>query len=372
MQTAIFALGSNGSGQLGIGHDQDVSVPKNIIFPESENANTPLAPFKKFAAGGNHSLLLLENGNLLSSGDLVSGARGLSTNSRFAHCFEKVKLSRSDDNGNFGGQGISMVAATWEASLLVAKDEQGKNTKLMSFGIGLKGELGTGQLIVRSSEASLVKGFPPPNTEIVDISACMGHAVVVLSNGDAYGWGNCRKSQAGEPAEILYSPRKIDGVHFKVTRAICCKESTCLFGESGSGNLLVIGSDKHGLKSTAPGKAPAWKDVGASWGNIFILKDDGSLIAWGRDDHGQMPPPNLPPVEKIAVGSEHVVALTEEGEVVSWGWGEHGNCGPLKEGTDVKGKWNTLASSKYLPKGTRFTNIGAGCATSWICIETDQ
>jgi protein ATS1 len=27
----VFALGSNGSGQLGIGHKEDVSVPKQVV-----------------------------------------------------------------------------------------------------------------------------------------------------------------------------------------------------------------------------------------------------------------------------------------------------------------------------------------------------
>jgi len=112
--------------------------------------------------------------------------------------------------------------------------------------------------------------------------------------------------------------------------------------------------------------------VGASWGSIFILHNDGKLVSWGRDDHGQLTPPQLPPVSKIAIGSEHTLALTAEGEVCAWGWGEHGNCGPGAVDGDVKGRWNTVASSKYLPQGSAISLVGAGCATSWICLSSKK
>jgi len=93
------------------------------------------------------------------------------------------------------------------------------------------------------------------------------------------------------------------------------------------------------------------------------------LISWGRDDHGQLTPPELPSVSQVAIGSEHALVLTEEGEVCAWGWGEHGNCGPKTTDGDVKGRWNVVASSKYLPAGSKISYIGAGCATSWIYLS---
>lgn len=357
---AVFAIGSNGSGQLGIGHKEDVSVPKPVVFHPSQ----PDSPIVKVAAGGNHTLLLTKSGQLYWSGDSSSGACGLAPPPN-GPVFQELKLSK-EGNDAFGE--IALIAATWEASLLVAKDSEGKKSKLISLGVGMKGELGSGELIVRTPTATQIKGFPPQGTEIIDLHACMGHAVAVLDNGDAYGWGNCRKGQVGEPGAVIYSPRKIEGVDFPIRRAVCCKETTCLFGDSDSGKIHVLGSDKWTLRSTAPATASSWKDVGASWGNVYILTQDGHLEGWGRDDHGQLPPPNLPLLKSIAVGSEHVVALSDTGDVLSWGWGEHGNCGPQVENNDVKGRWNVIASSKFIPPGSSIDTIGAGCATSWVCI----
>ena len=356
---AIFAIGSNGSGQLGIGHKEDVSVPKQVHF-----AQGPSSPISKIAAGGNHTLLLTQSGQLYWSGDPASGACGIASEPRVP-LFKEVALSNDPDRSI---NHIDLVAATWEASFVVARDRDGKKSRLCSFGAGMKGELGSGELIVRTPTATQFSDFPPADTEIVDLTAGMGHVVVVLSNGDAYGWGNCRKSQIGDPAGVVHSPRKIDGIGFKVVRAVCAKESTCLFGEPESGNLLVLGSDKWNLSSNAPATAPPWIDVGASWGSIYILRKDGCLQSWGRDDHGQLPPPNLPRLNKIAIGSEHAVALSADGEVLAWGWGEHGNCGPQVEDNDVKGRWNVIASPKFMPPNCQIYSIGAGCATSWVCI----
>ncbi|KAF7559428.1 hypothetical protein G7046_g4710 [Stylonectria norvegica] len=359
----VFALGSNGSGQLGIGHKEDVSVPKQVLFhPEA-----PTSLIVKVAAGGNHTLLLTKSGQLYWSGDAASGACGLAANADVLS-FQEIKLSK---DGSSSVSEIALVAATWEVSVVVAQDEAGRNTKIYSLGTGMKGELGLGELIVRTPSATQIKGFPPPDAEIVDLAACMGHVVAVISNGEAYGWGNGRKSQVGDPGQIINVPRKIEGVDFKVTRAVCGRDFTCLFGESGSGQLRVFGSDKWDIRSEAPQSVPKWRDVGASWGNIYVLKEDGSLHSWGRNDHGQLPPPSLPGISKIAIGSEHVVALTKEGDVLSWGWGEHGNCGPKVENNDVKGRWNVIASSKFIPSGSQIGAVGAGCATSWIFITSE-
>jgi protein ATS1 len=360
----LFALGSNGSGQLGIGHKEDVSVPKQVIF----YPNPPESPIVKVAAGGNHTLLLTESGHVWWSGDASSGASGL-PHEDFASvpAFQELQLSHRAAPETTSK--TLFVAATWEASFLVKADSESRATKLFSFGTGLKGELGTGEMIVKSPSATLINDFPPSDTEIVDIAACMGHVVAVLSNGDVYGWGNGRKGQLGDPPGIVHSPRQITGVHFKATRAACGRELTCLFGEPSSGKIQVLGSDKWSVRSAAPETIPEWKEVGSSWGNVYILKQDGSLLSWGRDDHGQLPPPNLPAIQKIAIGSEHVVAISESGDVLSWGWGEHGNCGPQVDHGDVRGRFNIIASSKFIPPDTNITSIGAGCATSWVFID---
>jgi protein ATS1 len=360
----LFALGSNGSGQLGISHKADVSVPKQVLFHDD---NVPSSPITGVAAGGNHTLLRTESGVLYWAGDSTSGACGrvLREEKGALPQFFPVRLDDETDE-TFK---VGLAAATWEATVVTRLDAQGRNASVYTSGVGLKGELGLGELIVRTPAPSKIGDFPPKGTELVDLAACMSHVVAVLSNGDVYGWGNGRKGQLGSPDAVVNSPRKFTGVDFKVSRAVCGKDCTVLVGGADDPRVLFLGADKWSIKAALPATAEDWKDVGASWGNVYALKSDGELQSWGRDDHGQMVPPNLPRISKIAVGSEHVLALDEEGSVLTWGWGEHGNCGPQVENGDVKGRWNVIASTKFMPPGSKVTGIGAGCATSWIVVD---
>ncbi|KAH8600864.1 ATS1 protein [Bisporella sp. PMI_857] len=359
--STVYALGSNGSGQLGIGHKEDVSVPKPVLFKA-----TNVDPITQVKAGGNHSLLLSSK-TLFYAGDTHTGACGVlsdsqDTESHFQEIFLALDTSVRPE--------VALFAATWEASIIVLQDNNKKATKVYTFGTGSRGELGLGPFLFRSSKAQLIENFPPQGLEVVDLGASVSHVVAVLSNGDVYGWGNGRKGQLGQPEGILHSPRKISGVNFEVTRAVCGREFTYLIGDAEQGQHLVLGSDKWNVRSEAPVDVRGWKDVGATWGSIFVLRNDGKLLSWGRDDHGQLAPPGLPFLTKISIGSEHALGLTEARDVLAWGWGEHGNCGPNTTNGDVQKTWNVVASSKYLPPGCQISSIGAGCATTWICISS--
>ncbi|KAL8360684.1 hypothetical protein RB601_007099 [Gaeumannomyces tritici] len=385
----IFAIGSNGSGQLGIGHREDVSVPKPALLGGGGDGvvavePAQLPPVAAFAAGGNHSLLLTRSGDLYAAGDLNTGACGLASPDLPAARARPPVLHRVHLPGTARGcagseqqQGQAttapgrLVAALWEASVVVGADEQGRRNRVYSFGCGGKGELGQGPLIVRAPAPDLIPGFPPAGTEVVDLAACMGHAVAVLDNGEAWGWGQGRKGQLGAPeGAAVTEPRRIEGVGFMVAKAACGKDFTVLVGERSTGEILVLGSDKWGLKASAPSSVKDWRDVQASWGGVYVLQANGSILAWGKNDHGQLPPPSLPPISRMAVGSEHVVAVTEDNDaVVAWGWGEHGNCGPqMQKPASQTEQWSVIASSKYIPPGSCITAIAAGCATSWVMI----
>lgn len=357
----LFALGSNGSGQLGIGHKEDVSVPKQVLFEHPLPRDDEIV---KIVAGGNHTILVTKSGRAYWSGDSSMGACGIVSDPDSVDSppmFREVVLPKTESLGP-----VADVACTWDSSIFTLRDLEGKATKVYTCG----GE---------STEPRLLADFPPIGSEVRGLAAGFRHVVAVLNNGDIYGWGNGRKGQLGvlegstaDAKGVIQRPTKIQGVSFPVAKAVCCQYTTCLIAEPGDGQIAVLGADKWALKSSAPPAVPNWKIITASWGGIYILKYDGMLEAWGRDDHGQLPPPAVSRVESIAAGSEHIVAFTDEREVVSWGWGEHGNCGPQTERFgDVKGRWNTIASLKNLPEGSEITLVGAGCATSWIHITAD-
>jgi protein ATS1 len=247
--------------------------------------------------------------------------------------------------------------STWEASAIVTTRERA--TVILTCGTGNRGELGQGSDKTNSNDFGMVSSHT--DTVPIDIAGGMNHFVAVMSNGEVYGWGSGRKGQIGEPKADCWSPRKIEGIPFRTVRAVCGRDFTYIIGSPDQGEHLILGSDKFHTRSAAPTAVPGWKEIGASWGGIYVLLESGALLSWGRNDHGQLCPHSLPELDQIAIGSEHVIALAKTGKVLAWGWGEHGNCGtPIASSGDVVGCWNEI------PVQGRVKFVGAGCATSWV------
>lgn len=341
----LYAFGSNGSGQLGVSGKNDTAIPRECLF-QTEYQVT-LHP-KQIAAGGNHSLVLLDSGDLYIAG---SNGDGQSNTEGAMETFHRVILCPSNPS-------IKLCSASWETSVIVTT-----NDEVYTFGTGLKGELGSGSTFCSHPQQLL--NFPPKHTTVVDVASGVSHTVVVLSNGEVFGWGNGRKGQIGQPAEVVFTPRKIEIPNLKIVRAVCGREFTYLVTDPGEGRHTVLGSDKWNLRSSAPTNIVGWKDIGASWGSIFVLKSSGAVESWGRNDRGQLAPKSLPEIEKLAVGSEHAAALTKSGQVLTWGWGEHGNCGPnIDELGDVKDGWSEVKLDGQKQTAS-IQGVGAGCATSF-------
>ncbi|TKA49607.1 hypothetical protein B0A54_00275 [Friedmanniomyces endolithicus] len=325
----LFAFGSNGSAQLGLGHNDDTTRP--------EPSGVSLSSIREVAAGGNHSLVLGNDGTVESHG-----------------------MDGHDDRfGTCGLRRISQVSATWTASILLSDEGT-----VLTCGEGPSGELGLGVETLQAARLREVPDFPPIGAKVVQIASGVSHTVTVLSNGELWGWGKGRQGQLGEPAGIIWSPRQVRDLPFRVVKAVCGKDFTCVFGDRDNGYVHLIGlnqRDRFNLVAGMPLAISGWKNGAASWSNVYVLKDDGELLGFGRNDHGQLPPPGLPPIEAVAAGSEHCIALTKSGKVLAWGWGEHGNCGePTDANGDVKGRWNEIGVAGTI-KG-----VFAGCATSFV------
>ena len=357
LQMEIIAFGSNGSGQLGILTNDDTSSPKIChVGGEEPVDGVPL----RLAAGGNHTLILFSSGSIYMAGR--HGGRQIQTGEH--SMFLPFPRFHPSDGLGIVNPRIKFCSASWSTSIFATTDNL-----LYTCGVGDKGELGQGRFATQIDRPTLLPELAETlsnGTTIVDLASGVHHTVLVLSNGEVYGWGNGRKGQLGEPADIIWHPRKIEGLGFKIVRAACGREFTYLVGDTVNGSHIVLGADRWEIKTKAPDNVPNWMDIGASWGSIFVLDKLGKIVSWGRNDHGQLAPLGIPAIRQMAVGSEHVMALAYDGSVITWGWGEHGNCGPgIDKDGDVKPHWNDVfsfaTSHKISVKG-----IGAGCATSWI------
>lgn len=386
-KTTLYALGSNGSFQLGIGHDDDVSSPQRCVFNTRDVDvivdHVPLdggndEQIRKVVAGGNHTLLLTTHGRVWAAGSNAVGQCGWSapgvdqaTRDRATGTWMLVDWSRQ---GQSEVSRFTDVAATWTASYFVVGGHI-----VYACGHGEKGELGIGQgnndsptpmqcLDLRELEPGV------PHAEIETISGCMNHVVVLSSSGKLYGWGACRKGQLGEDVKstkVIWSPKALDvGLQWRPRQVVTGREFTLVVGERLGEQCFLGDSARAGFITPIVLEDEPQQDfvVHAGWSHIVMSLGDGSIQEFGRNLRGQLL--KRTPDQRLArfvMGSEHLLAATSSGAVIAWGWGEHGNCGSqVDEKKNVVGRYNTLFQSDH---SIRVAGVGAGCATSFFWVK---
>ena len=345
----IFSFGSNGSGQLGIGHLKDVSEPVRVEIPIAGERYSVIT----VAAGGNHTVILLSNGYAYASGQNEDGRCSFVENLSFSTSMARVGFR---DGIDVITESIRLCSATWQATAFVFE-----NGNVYSCGTGNKGELGLGNYVTHASKLQMIKDFPPIGTRIVDIASSVSHTVAIISDGSAFGWGNGRKGQIGLPACNIWAPRVIESIPFKAQKAVCGRDFTLILGEPTDGFYVFLGLDKYGIQKSLPTHFPCWNKVDASWSSIYVLLKDSQILSFGRNDHNQLVPRRQKEFSHIAAGSEHFLGKTVNGELFARGWGEHGNCGIIQDKADQE--W------MFIPNFSEISYLAAGCATSWIVLN---
>lgn len=375
----LFSLGSNGSGQLGIGHQEDVSSPQPCIFDEASSFQRlePDDEIVKVVAGGNHTLVLFASGAVFTAGSNEFGQCGLPANTTTTptSIYRRVKLTSKSATRGEEVLLFDDISATWEASFFISGD--GIHVR----GRGMKGELGLGAGVTQTDEKAnfinLSEELDGGSSKIEEIRSGMSHTVVLTEDGQLLGWGAGRKGQLGQESKqekIVWKPRRIC-MPLQAAKIAVGRDFTFVAGEGDRWHCL-LGDDKYesdylpDLKAFVITSGESTYELTASWSNIYaLIHSDHQLKGWGRNDRGQLPPHGLPKLKSVAAGSEHCVGLTTDGEVVAWGWGEHGNCGPDIDAQTgaAGGRWNVLPVT--LSGSEEVARVGAGCATSFIIVR---
>ena len=350
MPHVLHAFGSNNHNQLGIPPSNQlgdkVKNPTLSGYPPQDEAIGSLS------GGAQHTVFLTSKGNVYGAGNNVQGQMNV---------FQKLY------------SGIDFVAAGWTSTAYIVNppmnDDHERHAKIYTEGTCRWGELGRG---VQNDSTSMTN-TGPNNTpleitlpgRVISFAAGTHHYVAVTDDGSVYGWGKTRHGQLGDEPRPLLIPTKLPGT-WPAQKVVCGHEFTYIVGAPDKGNQRIMGRDAFGIHNL-PTDIQGWKDICATWHAVFILFNDGRLIAWGKNDFWQLIPPNLPLIDQIVTGPEHVLALTRDGRLISWGWGGDGNCGDLSVMTPppvndrVTGRFNTITG---IPG--RIITFGAGPNTSFV------
>jgi hypothetical protein len=112
-----------------------------------------------------------------------------------------------------------------------------------------------------------------------------------------------------------------------------------------TGGVVAWGDGSAGQTRVPPDARSGVISVAAGCAHSLALRADGRVVAWGDDSYGQtdVPAAAQSGVVAIVAGCNHNIAIKSNGTLVAWGDNRYGQ-------TNVPA----------LPKGWRWTNIGAG------------
>ncbi|KAM5248568.1 LOW QUALITY PROTEIN: secretion-regulating guanine nucleotide exchange factor [Ctenodactylus gundi] len=282
---ALFAWGANSYGQLGLGHKEDVLLPQQLTdFCKPEYV-------RKITGGGGHSAVVTDGGGLFVCGLNKDGQLGLG-HTEDTLCFTLCK--------SLVGCSVQQVACGWDFTIILTENGQVLSCGSNSFGqlgvphgprrcvvpqviellrenvvcvaAGLRHALaatvsgnvfqwGTGlsssgrrlcpgqtlPLFLTAKEPARVTGLE--NSKAVCVLAGSDHSASLTDAGELYVWGSNKHGQLAGHSAFLPVPQKVEE---------CCFQNE---------------------KVTA-----AW----SGWTHLVAQTETGKVFTWGRADYGQL------------------------------------------------------------------------------------
>jgi alpha-tubulin suppressor-like RCC1 family protein len=322
----VAAWGDNTYGQLGNGGTASSNVPVAVKMKGALSGKTVVA----VDAGSDHNLALCSDGSVIAWGRNAQGQLG-NGNTEDSHVPVAVLKS-----GVISGKTVVAVSAGGSHSLALCSDG-----KVAAWGGNASGCLGNGTAISSSqpvwvNTAGILKG-----RKVVSLSAGGTHSLAACSDGTSVAWGKGINGQLGNGAKI----------NSKVPLAV--KKTGVLTGKKVVG---VSAGDSHSL----------------------ALCSDGTAVAWGKNDRGQLGNNNTTDTSKpvavskagalvgkkvvsLSAGQSYGLALCSDGTVAGWGSNTRGQIGV--SGTANRKVPTAISLAGVFPN-RKWTNVSAGGSVS--------
>jgi alpha-tubulin suppressor-like RCC1 family protein len=215
----VEAWGADKEGQLGNGHSGSLATGYNTPVEVTE-----LGGVTAIAAGGLHSLALLENGTVESWGSNTHGQLG-----------NESKNLSSTAVAVKGLIGVKAIAAGQSHSMALLNSGE-----VWDWGGGGSGDLGNG-----AEETKTTPVQATGLTEVTAISAGSNYSAALLASGNVSEWGANNEGQLG------------DGVKTRSALPLTNADIHSVAGISAGGShMLVAGPQLPSVTAVAPAKGP--------------------------------------------------------------------------------------------------------------------
>ncbi|XP_019375219.1 PREDICTED: secretion-regulating guanine nucleotide exchange factor isoform X1 [Gavialis gangeticus] len=411
MERALWAWGANSYGQLGFGHKEDVLLPQSL-----ENFPCNQQRIKSITGGGGHSAAITDAGELFVCGQNKEGQLGLN-HTEDVLCFTLCTALSSLH--------VIQVACGWDFTVILTENGEVLSCGSNSFGqLGLPRTSG-GCLSPQKIESLREKIVNVAAGIRHALAATESGLVFQWGTGMASRAKRMDRGRTIPPFLTAKEPCRVSGLEkVKVKRITASSYHSVSLTDKGE--LYVWGSNKHGqlvskeifLAEPVKIEANFFSDekigaVWSGWTHLVAQTESGKVFTWGRADYGQLgrssvhdgqrqevcriseehseqllnvpvPVPCLTGASQIACGSEHNLAIVgaeqhrgihectgrldasaaEGSQCFSWGWNEHGMCG---DGTEAN-----IYAPKPIPAfgSAELFLIGCGAGHSMALCQT--
>ncbi|XP_022244118.1 E3 ubiquitin-protein ligase HERC2-like isoform X2 [Limulus polyphemus] len=312
----VFACGEGTNGRLGLGHCNNVSIPRQV---------TLLSQFviRKVAvhSGGRHALALTVDGKIFSWGEGDDGKLGHGN---------RVTQDRPKLIETLKSKRIRDVACGSSHSAAITS-----NGDLYTWGLGEYGRLGHGDNLTQLKPRQVL-ALSGQRVIQVACGSRDAQTLALTDDGLVYSWGDGDFGKLGrggsEGCNVPHNIERLNGLG--VCQIECGAQFSIALTKSGQvwtwgkGDYFRLGhgSDAHvrrpQLVEGLRGKKITHIAVGAL--HCLVVTDTGQVYAWGDNDHGQQgngtTAVNRKPalvhglegikVSRVACGSSHSIAWT--------------------------------------------------------------
>jgi ricin-type beta-trefoil lectin protein/regulator of chromosome condensation (RCC1) repeat-containing protein len=227
-----------------------------------------------------------------------------------------------------------------------------------AWGANTRGQLGDGTTTDRSAPV-VVQRAGAPLSGVKTLAAGFYHRLALMEDGTVLAWGSNAHGELGDgtttdrstPVVVQKEGAPLTGVKTLAAGTSCSlalmEDGTVLAwglnasGQLGDGSTTDRSTPVVVQRAGAP--LTGVKTLAAGHGYSLALLEEGTVLAWGRNDRGQLGDGTttdrtmpvvvqragapLSGVKTLAAGAYHGLALLEDGTVLAWGLNAHGELG---------------------------------------------
>jgi len=235
-----------------------------------------------------------------------------------------------------------------------------------------------------SSGLSLGRAVPPGKVAPQLINTVFDVGLLLAPDGSLWCWGSTDSHNSGLVEEPTETPQRIGmdtdwcrvAASHSDALALKCDGSLWGWGWNGFGAATLGRSRERVTQPTRISTDTDWTQIAAGAGHCLALKSDGSLWAWGQNDHGQVGDGTTSNQFAVTrIGADHDWATVAAGDFSSfalkrdgtlWGWGLADITGPSADDLsprpiDSSGIVVAISANDYFLLALRSDS------TLWIC-----